>query len=364
MIKFYVQKIVYPAGSVIVYLTITTMSLILLTDIVSAQNSTSLIEGYVYDGATARVINGATVYLSETTWFAESDEKGYFSLTDLTPGRYQFVVSKSGYEPHKREVQLEVKRAIFFDQILIPVQKEQTAVVESEQNREWRKNFRRFEELFIGKSENGKKTEILNPEVLSFKSDRTSFSAKADQELLIRNGSLGYEIVMDLTHFEWNENSGSVRIHYFSFFKELDPNHHDELNIWKTSRDKTYRYSPDRFFRSLIDDNLRENNYKLIGGEIESVAESRQDNYSVFNESGAISKFNISLEHGYIRLEVEIDDKTGYIGFHETGENRIYEMYIDQNGLILNPMDFYLDGIWEHYKIADKLPLNYIYKEK
>lgn len=359
------KKIIYPAVPVITHLILTAAGIILLSSYVNAQNSTTLIEGYIYDGATEKMVSGANVYLSETTWIVESDAEGYFRFADLSPGRYQLIISHPGYEIYKREVEFEAKEEIFLEQILKPLQNEQKIIVESEQNREWRRNFRRFEEFFIGESENGKETEILNPEVLSFKADRTSFSAKANQDLLIRNGSLGYEIVMDLTHFEWYENSGSASIHYFSFFKELNPNTHEELHIWQTNREQTYRYSPDRFFKSLIDGNLCENDYKLIGGEIENVTESRQDDFRVFNESGTISKFNISLEYGNIKLEVEIDDdKIGYIGFNETGEDRIYEMYIDQNGLILNPMDFFLDGIWEHYKIADKLPLNYIYKEK
>ena len=61
--------------------------------------------------------------------------------------------------------------------------------------RRWRRQLKQFEKAFLGTSENARACTLLNPEYLSFTSEkRGQLEASASAPLIIENRALGYRI--------------------------------------------------------------------------------------------------------------------------------------------------------------------------
>ncbi len=71
------------------------LGLIHTTYLLQSQNS---IEGIIKDSKTNEPLPGATVYLANTTHGTSASETGIFLLTQITPGKYDLVVSMVGYK--------------------------------------------------------------------------------------------------------------------------------------------------------------------------------------------------------------------------------------------------------------------------
>ncbi len=332
----------------------------------NAQNSGSVIEGYVFDNETQEALSGASVYLSETTLGDATDEEGRFMIEDVPAGRYQFVISYVGYEIFRVDVQIEENQEYFFERGLTPREVQlDSVVVTSKRDKEWERNFERFTTYFLGESGNGEETEILNPEILNFRTEKRILYAEAGEELQLMNRALGYKLMVKLTHFAWNYRSDTGGMLYLYRFEELDPADEDERLAWAENRQETYKYSPERFFKSLISGDNRED-YKISRGTIKPLAESAAEPYKRSLGGKHVHGFRVDIRRPNKLLKVLIDDpdiyedeEVGYIGYNETKEQIVEVIYIDNNGKLLNPLDFTLNGIWFDYRIADELPLNY-----
>lgn len=308
----------------------------------------------------------ANVYLSQTSLGDVSNKEGFFRIENIPVGTYELVISFIGYELYNRKVHIGEGEELFIEQYLIP--KEESLgelVVRSERNRKWERSLKRFEKFFIGETQNGLQTKIQNPEVLSFESDMSTLTATAGGELHIINNALGYEITVDLTYFEWNYLNDSGSTLYFFRFTELEPANKKESDRWQQNRQNTYKYSRERFLKTLI---FRANrsHYKTSGGSIKSVKQDEEKTYNLFDVTKQIYRFRVGIGGLDNNVTVKIDDwkvmndtKYGYIGYNETRENIEKEMFIDPNGSLQNPMDFTFDGVWHKHRLADKLPLNY-----
>jgi hypothetical protein len=338
----------------------------------SAQSAGSLVEGYVYDKLTQEVITGANVYLSETTLGDASDGEGYFRIPNVPSGRYELIISYIGYEIMAVEIEVGGGEKLFVEQALTKKMNDLgEVVIVSKPDREWERNLKRFERLFIGTTQNGVKTRIVNPEVLDFQTELSGIlHARAEGELHILNLSLGYRIILNLTHFEWNYLTDSGTTLYFSRFVELKPSDETERLRWQTNRRDTYKYSPERFFKALVSGKYNPD-YKVTGGKVILASKERTRAYRLFDGSDEIHKYIVSIVFPNNHITVVIDDrnvygdkKFGYIGYNELRDDVSDELYIDQGGNLQNPLDFTLGGVWKDYRVADKLPLNYIYTKK
>lgn len=361
----YPLRLLYPAISVCC------LFLLVNAGPVFAQSSGFAIEGYLYDRESRKPVTDANIYLSETTLGDASDGEGYFRITDVPAGNYQLVISHTGYETSSRSIKVAENEDLFLEQLLTRSgYKLNSVVVVSRRDRSWERNLKRFEQYFIGETDNGKRTEIRNPEVLNFEITGDVLFAEAVEELNIVNRALGYEIILELTHFEWNYISNTGQTLYFCRFHELEPAGDAERKAWEANRRRTYKYSPERFLKSLIT-GRHKSEYRISGGKIYSMASEAKESYRLFDETNTIHRFKVSIflpnHNTVVRIDdpnVYGDEEYGYIGYNDFGDEREDIMYVDQNGNLMNPLDFTLDGIWFDYRLADKLPLDYRYEHQ
>src|SRR6185312_6076284 len=82
----------------------------------SAQNAT--VRGFVYIDKTGESALYSTVYLEGTTYGQNADVNGYFSISQVPPGKYLLVVAYLGYDTLKESITL-AKNQIFTQKLYI-----------------------------------------------------------------------------------------------------------------------------------------------------------------------------------------------------------------------------------------------------
>ncbi|MFN3780662.1 MAG: TonB-dependent receptor, partial [Candidatus Kapaibacteriota bacterium] len=89
----------------------------ILSNELSAIGENASISGFVYDASTKEILVGATVFLENTKFGALTNKNGFFSLSNVPPGRYKLVISFVGYEKLIDTIQLtkyEKRRKNFY----------------------------------------------------------------------------------------------------------------------------------------------------------------------------------------------------------------------------------------------------------
>jgi outer membrane cobalamin receptor len=95
------------------YLIIAVLTFITIFDNSFAKNSALIdsdksgLNGYVRDSKTGETLIGATVFLKDTKFGSRTNKSGYFSLTNIPPGKYTVLISFLGYEKFSKEIELK-----------------------------------------------------------------------------------------------------------------------------------------------------------------------------------------------------------------------------------------------------------------
>ena len=79
------------------------------------------ISGRILNQADGKAVDGASVFINNTTKGANTAPDGRFALGGLTPGKYKLVVSMIGFEPATREVTIAEQSINIGDIIIKPV---------------------------------------------------------------------------------------------------------------------------------------------------------------------------------------------------------------------------------------------------
>ena len=79
----------------------------------------SAIRGHVYDEKTGEPIIYANIVIGDTNFGTNTDENGYFYITDVPVGTYRLKVSYIGYEELSREVEFRKGKINYYKVSLI-----------------------------------------------------------------------------------------------------------------------------------------------------------------------------------------------------------------------------------------------------
>ena len=212
------------------------------------------LKGQVLDAETRSPLPNVHVYLSQTSIGSTTDLNGFFEIWHVPPGSYEVIASMLGYENGSRHIEISPNNAEYSLSFrLKPSILELEAVeIEGRRPRGWRRNLRRFTELFIGTGPNAAGTKILNPYVLDFQSSDGQFYAEASAPIEVENLALGYRITFELDEFRMDEKSELLYMHGPFFFQELVPTNADEASRWERNRAQTYRGSLQHILASMI----------------------------------------------------------------------------------------------------------------
>lgn len=239
------------------------LSALAVTCAVSAQPTveTGVVSGHVHD-AEGRPLPGANVYLSGTTRGAAANAEGRFQIDAVRPGAYRVVASMLGFTAEVHDI---LVRPGGHETIAFRLQETTASLgdvhVEASADRRWQRRLAAFERALIGESAFAAETQILNPEVLDFRSRWGTLYATAAAPLVIVNRALGYRLTYDLHEF----SAGPTRISYDGDerFEELAPDSPAQAVQWEAARAQAYRGSLRHLLRALLHDRLEEEGFSL-----------------------------------------------------------------------------------------------------
>ena len=366
------------------------------------------ISGVVYD-IDNNPLEGASVYINNTSLGTTTNDKGEFSL-NLPKGIYQLVVSYIGYNPekytlntvtHTEPIQFKlIEKDNMLDEVVI---KKKIPLAKNSFY------FRLFKKHFIGQSRFARNCKISNKNVLYYYFDTTDnvLVVSASEPVIIVNKALGYRIAYDLIEFELTPS----RIKYSGYvkFSELDGSNRNKEK-WFGNRIQSYNGSKMHFLRSVLNAKVEQEGYivdyfsrrvnpnrpsdeKIAAAkEIWNNKNSLQRNTDtsvndileakeVIDQGNRLPKYldeiiknNIKPQEYIVSQNSKFELKfSGFIrvtyqkqsldrGFgHRTSSIFLYNQQaeIHPMGAFNDPLEVSLEGYWTSEKVGDLLPLDY-----
>ncbi|MFQ5708952.1 MAG: carboxypeptidase-like regulatory domain-containing protein [bacterium] len=362
-----------------------------LTGELAAQSSgQARIIGRVRDAATGQPLSNVNVFIANSMLGSATNGVGFYSIAHVPLGTHKLVVSRIGYAVQTSKVWLtkNVEKRIDFALKPAVLQAPEIEVIEPVSS-EWKKNFKKFKEMFLGTSRNARKCKLLNPEVLDFKVDNQNhtFRATASQMLEIENRALGYHIDYFLEGLETKKQV--VQYRGLTKFKPLTPKNAKENKKWQKNRLKTYKGSFRHFLAALIAHRLEEEGFLLYEcpfGEpvidqtdlnpVDAQGLISEGDYPFERKLHFLSFLQVNYtealeerEYIYWRLnKYSIQTRESVMAHRESLRpreqiswilmNRTYAN-VDTTGYLFEPLAVKTYGYWAWKRVADMLPLEY-----
>ena len=368
------------------------------------------------------ILEGASVYLNNTTIGTTTNEKGEFVLT--TPiGSYDLVVSFIGFKTVQYKI--DSNSNIGFLEFKLNANTnilKEVVIKKTKYDSDWWYNLSQFKQTFLGKTLVASKCKILNPKVLHFEYDKKSkvLTAETNKPLKILNKELGYLIFYDLVHY----SLGRKKLSYlgYSRYTKLKGGKSKQRR-WKKKRLKAYNGSRMHFVRSLRKQSLKKegflvNQFKRVLNpnrpsdeqinKARSIIEKNKEYLKIYNEAPVntaldsamiiLRKRSLPKYSDYLYKEnvpykdmiklikskviLSFNDYLSVIYLNEKpsfryknrlakkikGANNVQTSTItmltknsilDPTGDIINPLDVFYEGYWSFEQFADTLPLDY-----
>ncbi|MEQ6123666.1 carboxypeptidase-like regulatory domain-containing protein [Pseudotenacibaculum sp. MALMAid0570] len=207
-------------------------------------------------------LEGAAVYLNNTSIGTTSDDNGEFELT-IKDGNYDLIVSYLGFETIQHSIikGVENKNLIFKMVSKANMLNEVVISKKNKMSKEEREYFmRQFKRNFLGKTNLAKECKILNEEVIEFDFDKLSrtLDASVSKPIQIKHEGLGYLITYDLVHFK--QTPKNIEYLGYTRYQKLKGSKRKERK-WNKKRQIAYNGSTMHFFRSIVNGSLKEEGF-------------------------------------------------------------------------------------------------------
>ncbi len=328
-----------------------------------AQAERGAISGQVKDAASGKPLPNVNVFLANTTLGAATDKGGFYSIKQVPLGTHELFASLIGYQVEKRTVRL-VEAKDFRVELSLQAKALELGEVEvvAAQPREWKKNLKKFEELFWGNSYDTEACKILNPEVLdfAFEKEPKSFVTTASQPMQIENKKLGYRAQFLIEDFRYYIDEDKIGYAFIPKFDELLPANAAEEKRWQADRQKAYRGSLRHFLVALIANRLEEEGFILY-----SLAVPPWENKEVRRVA---ADFDELLSPGTLSTERELHFRGCLEIFYtpERGDNQVSWIVASRESVTVNASGYIYDGYavtvygqWFYQRAAEMLPRDY-----
>jgi len=219
------------------------------------------LDGQVRDARTQQPLAFATVFLANTTYGTTTDSTGHFALAGMPAGQYELMVSYIGYDLY-REL-LDLRQSATLMPRLQPAAQLDEVMVRPAENRP--ADYRHFVRQFLGGSALSEQCHIENPAevVVIVDQRRHELVAVAPRHLSVINQALGYRITYH--HFDFRVDYTSQRITFVAapMFEELKSTDAQQQQRWKANRRKAYAGSLPHFLRSVREDRLAQEGFRV-----------------------------------------------------------------------------------------------------
>ncbi|MEY4929471.1 MAG: hypothetical protein RI909_195 [Bacteroidota bacterium] len=343
---------------------------------------TGVITGKVRDAATAEALPFTHVFINQTTIGTVSDAQGVYTLSQVPVGTHEIIFSFVGYKPYQTRIQIKGGESRQLD---IRLQSDdmqlETVEVKGTRDKEWDKQLKKFEKVFLGSTRFAASTKILNAWILEFKeievNGKDVFTATASKPIEIENQALGYKIYYYLksmaSNAEGHNITGELR------FEELASSDPKIVKGWNQNRLDAYHGSLRHLVKSMIDGTAEKEGFNLYIDK--SGYENSMQRTSVF--SAQLDKSIKSFATKDIVLPGKTDDEFSIalkqrLEIHYTQERAALKVYSDitypvswlqvngsvlranAKGILLNPSQVIVSGAMYEARVADLLPNNYL----
>lgn len=332
------------------------------------------ISGKIIDATSNEPLHFANIFLNRTSLGATSNLNGEFRLERLPMGDFDLIVSFVGYQSYQTKVSLQqdthlslTVRLSLEDVKLKPIE------VSAKPDKEWKRQLDFFEKHFLGKAAKQQGCSIINPEVLSFNKQQSTFTATATEPLRIENKKLGYLIHFQLKQFSYSSDKflilGNV------FFSPEETQDKEQQVQWDKNRENAYRGSTKHLFKSMVERRAKEEGFSFH--KVNNPHELF-DNFGENIESGLISKidesaFVISTPQKNVfhivfsdRFEVHYNKKPFSHKYYSDIRNFVGWINVKggvlkvlQDGTVLNPADLFVEGDFSAGLVGAMLPSDY-----
>ncbi len=223
------------------------------------------LSGKITEKETGEPISFANAFFAGSLIGGTSDLSGNYSFEGFDAGKYDFTVSYVGYETFTASLEFSENESkilnveLDFSTVKLPEIYVNTDTV----NRAI--NYQVFLKHFIGVSPNAKQTELRNANAgnlhLYYDEPNKELFAHASEPLVIANTALGYEIEYQLVQFQIDLKNGLLWSFGIPRFSEMNPKNSRQEKKWIKNRNKAYFGSLNHFMRSLVADNLEEEEF-------------------------------------------------------------------------------------------------------
>ncbi|MBN7809352.1 TonB-dependent receptor [Algoriphagus sp. H41] len=341
---------------------------------------TGRLTGTVKDAETGEPLPFCSVFLNNTTISTTTDMEGNYTLEGLEPGALEIGFSFTGYIAETKKTTLNPGGTMTLHLALKPFAQELSDVeIKASRDKNWERDLRKFQNLFLGIDEAAAQTQIMNPWVIDFPAaeEKGAFTAKADQPIEIENRYLGYKITFNLRDFF--DSPTSYRIAGAARFEEMEAGTDAQKSAWEKNRADVYRKSPMNMFRAMLQGTQEREGFYLYGDKAGGSASMNMRSDIFANELGKsvvpykadplISPANTAGE-SIINLKgrIEIHYQKGYsqantykdapypISWLEVSGGKVR---VRENGTVMNPQDLVFSGDMDRKRISNLLPLDY-----
>jgi len=223
-----------------------------------------VLRGTVLEYESNEPMIGVHVFVSGTTIGTATDRDGRFEFRyDNPPLEFDLVASIIGFAVEVSSFETVALIGTEIEFVLSPRVYEMGGVVITSTNEAWKENLERFKRLIFSTTENGRKSELLNPEVLDFTVDPVTdvLTAMANEPLRVENDALGYRITIHNPHLRGTEAGliwgGEMQ------FEGLTPRNDRQERKWASARKTAYGGSTKHFLTAVASDTIYESGFAV-----------------------------------------------------------------------------------------------------
>jgi len=320
----------------------------------------ALIKGHVIENETGIPLEGASIYLQNTTLGTISQNGGVFELRITEGGNYELVASMVGHETQKINVFIETGKnyAYLFKLDIVPVQISQISI-EADDLADWRNHLKIFSKIFLGEIGQPDECEITNKERINFKVEKGLLYAECPVPVIVVNHFLGYKLTVELVDFRCDIITKDYFFYHYTKYDEITPKDDKQKNSWEKNREMTYLGSPEHFLVSLKYDKLSEQEFTVY-----KVGRSRAP--GAWRGARIDSLNNLpKTEVKFVPPELNMDN---YLLVKYTSGRSSYikqvvpAFKLDDNGIADHHLPFLSYGYWGKRGLASCLPYDYFPK--
>ncbi|MBD2724062.1 carboxypeptidase-like regulatory domain-containing protein [Hymenobacter armeniacus] len=215
----------------------------------------SSLTGVVEDSVTHAPLAFASVFLANTTLGVTTTEQGTFVFPKVPAGTYDVVGSYVGYRLAKQSIAVGTVPQRLVLRLGPMANRLGEVVVRPNPHRA--DDYRKFAELFLGRTSFSAQCRIRNPDdvLVDFDAEKNELTASSYKYVQVDNQALGYRIKYYGLQFSTNFNQHVVSFYGQPVFEEMTGSARQQRR-WAANRAKAYYGSVTHFLKSVHDGDI------------------------------------------------------------------------------------------------------------